>query len=118
MPAKLIASWLVVLAVLPFTAPFSTFTLADVWGTRPARRFSLVDRSVSAAPAPGPDLAINLTTKNVRPVAATRVDSRPQPAVLPATVAAIAPLRVGRRLVPPHQDFQSTVTRPLTVLRR
>ena len=119
MLAKLFASWLVVLAVLPFTAPFSTFKLGDVLGTRPSKRCSADWWHPFALPtADSTDLATNPTTKDVRPVAATHGDTRLMPAVIPGTLAVVSLIGRSRRLIPPDQDHESAPTRPLTVLRR
>ena len=119
MLAKLIASWLVVLAALPFTAPFSTFTLGDVLGTRPSKRsLSDVVASFPAAEADAADLATNPTTKDVRPVAASHGETRLMPVVLPGALAVISSFGRNRRLIPPDQAHENTVPRPLTVLRR
>jgi hypothetical protein len=119
MLAKLLASWLVVLAVLPFTAPFSTFKLGDVLGTRSSKRCSTdAVASCLAADSDATDLATNPTTKDVRPVAASHGDTRLVPAVLPGTLAVISLIGRSRWSILPDQAQESTATLPLTVLRR
>ena len=65
---KLFASWLVVLVVLPFTAPFSTCDLASVFGSPHGKRTPVARRPsvASATDAAVPAAARASTTGRVR----------------------------------------------------
>lgn len=115
---KLLASWLVVLAVMPFTAPFSSFKIADVFGTGPSKRFSSdVMASVRAPETDATDLPSNPTTNDVRPVAASHGDTRLMRAVLPDTLAVISLIGSRRGLLLAELDHKSAPTRSLMILR-
>jgi hypothetical protein len=65
---KLFASWLVVLVVLPFTAPFSTCDLASVFGSPHGKRIPVARRpsAASATEAAVPAAARASNTGRVR----------------------------------------------------
>jgi hypothetical protein len=103
MLAKTLAAWLILIAVLPFTAPFSSVTVANVFGSRPSKHRGLAaqarSRSCSTdvagdfyAEVGATDLATGGTGADVRPVTAWRHDTPLTPAHLAGVPAAAAPI--------------------------
>jgi hypothetical protein len=122
MLAKVFATWLVVLAFLPFTAPFTSCGPGDVFGSRPLRRCSLdvatlgVDAEADATPS-----ISDPASAYVRPVPQWRGDTRLMRlmlVVLPNTGATSSIVGRGRgRLVVPDERYVSDSARPPTILR-
>jgi hypothetical protein len=95
MLSRIVAGWLIIIAVLPFTAPFSTVTLESVFGQSPngpsktdpgTLLSSLAEEFADTGAAfEATDFAINQTGTDVRPAAMSRYDTPLIPVSLPGT---------------------------------
>jgi hypothetical protein len=100
MLARLVASWLVVLAFLPFTAPFSTLTLNDVLDGASVQPYTSATVPVSPGAAiEAPEQSSNFLRADVRPVASSHYDMRLMPSVLPPACALDSPLDICDALI-------------------
>jgi hypothetical protein len=116
---KALTIWLVALAISPFTAPFSSCGLKDLFAKLPSRtRSEIVDTALTMNNVTQPTVPDTRTGGDVRPESVRHDDGAP------AAAAAVLPLVVvidliDRRpkdilVIVPSQD---TPARPPTVLR-
>ncbi len=117
MLAQVLATFLIALAASPFTAPFSSCAVADLFREVATRgRHDVLEASTSASIADAGEVAIEEVRADVRPEEATSV-AGPGCGTVLHSVDAIAHESRGRVLATYDRACPSGVVRPPSVLR-
>ena len=110
---RISAAWLVVLTALPFTAPFATVDVADLWGsghTQPAITMISAAGVSSSQPDDTSDDVTMADGQHLLPTARGARMLVTSPTILPATVLAAHVSPVGSTPPPLHDVSTLVVT--------